>query len=477
MKITPFIFRNYDIRGRLPDELDAEKVKAIGRSYGTFLHRRKIGQAVIGHDCRLSGPEFHQAYIDGVTSAGVDVIDIGMVMTQMVYFAQYYFQANGGTMITASHNPWNYNGFKMATAYSQTTLPHEIKEIKEAVEKDAYFTAEKKGSVKKVDIGEVYKNDVLKRVNLKKKYKVLLDFRHGTPAMFIPDILRAAGCEVVTRNDMVDGHFPKGTPDPTDEKYMLALGEEVKSGNFDIGLCYDGDGDRIGMVDEKGRIMWNDIMVAIFAQEILERFPGSKIIYNNLCTQVVPWVIKQNGGVPIMWLTGHAFIKAKLAEENAAFGGELSGHFFFKDNFFGHDDGSYATLRVLEYMSEKNLKLSEIFDQYPKYFSSPEIKIGCPDDKKVAVIKHLAEKFKNDFPEGKVSDDRDIPGNDGTRVDFEDGMMIFRYSQNGPYITVRFEAKDKEVYNKRRDYSRLILESYPDMIWEDELCVNLDALK
>lgn len=477
MKITPFIFRNYDIRGRLPDELDAEKVRAIGKSYGTFLHRRKIGQAVIGYDCRLSGPEFHQAYIDGVTSAGVDVIDIGMVMTQMVYFAQYYFQANGGTMITASHNPWNYNGFKMATAYSQTTLPHEVKEIREAVEKDAYFAAERKGSVKKVDIREVYKNDVLKRVNLKRKYKVLLDFRHGTPAMFIPEILRATGCEVIARNDTVDGHFPKGTPDPTDEKYMLALGEEVKKGSFDIGLCYDGDGDRIGMVDEKGRIMWNDIMVAIFAQEILERFPGSKIIYNNLCTQVVPWVIKKNGGVPIMWLTGHAFIKAKIAEENAAFGGELSGHFFFKDNFFGHDDGSYATLRVLEYMSEKNLKLSEIFDQYPKYFSSPEIKIGCPDDKKVAVIKHLAEKFKKDFPDGKVSDDRDIPGNDGTRVDFEDGMMIFRYSQNGPYITVRFEAKDKEVYNKRRDYSRQILESYPDMIWEDELCVNLDALK
>jgi len=289
--------------------------------------------------------------------------------------------------------------------------------------------------------------------------------------------LREAGCDVVAKNETIDGHFPKGTPDPTDEEYMRGLGEEVKNGNFDIGLCYDGDGDRIGMVDEKGRIMWNDIMVAIFAQEILERFPGSKIIYNNLCTQIVPWAIKQAGGVPIMWLTGHAFIKAKIAEENAAFGGELSGHFFFKDNFYGHDDGSYATLRLLEYMSERNQRLSEIFDGYPKYFSSPEIKIGCPDDKKVAVIKHLSEKFTKDFPNGKVSDDRDIPGNDGSRVDFEDGMMIFRYSQNGPYITVRFEAKDQGIYDKRKNYAREILESYPDMIWEDELCVNLDSLK
>jgi phosphomannomutase/phosphoglucomutase len=477
MLINPYIFRNYDIRARVPDEIDAAKVEAIGRSYGTFLRRRKIRQAVVGYDCRLSGPEFHAAYINGLVSTGVEVVDIGMCMTQMVYFAQYYFQANGATMITASHNPKNYNGFKIATAYSQTTLPNDVKEIREAVENDEYFVAEKKGAVVKADISAAYQKDVLKRIELKKKFKVLVDFRHGTPALFIPKILRAAGCEVVAKNDMVDGNFPKGTPDPTDECYMLGLGEEVRKGNFDVGFCYDGDGDRIGLVDEKGRIIRNDIMVAIFAQEILERFPGSKIVYNNLCSQVVPWAIKQSGGTPIMWLTGHAFIEDKIASENAAFGGELSGHFFFRDNFYGYDDGSYAVLRVLEYMAEKNLKISEIFDCYPKYISSPEIKIGCPDDKKVEVIRTLSEKFKKDFPLGRVSDEHDIPGNDGARIDFDDGMMIFRYSQNGPYITARFEAKDKKAYNERKKYSREILESYPEMIWGDELCVNLDSLK
>ncbi len=477
MQINPYIFRNYDIRARVPDEIDTAKVEAIGKSYGTFLRRRKIRQAVVGYDCRLSGPEFHAAYINGLTSTGVDVVDIGMCMTQMVYWSQYYFQTNGATMITASHNPKDFNGFKIATAFSQTTLPRDIKEIREAVEKDKYFVAEKKGAVTEVDIHGAYQKDILKRVDIKKKLKVLVDFRHGTPAFFIPEILRAAGCDVIAKNDTVDGSFPKGTPDPTDEDYMRGLGEEVKKGNFDVAFCYDGDGDRIGLVDEKGRIMWNDMMLAIFAGEILERFPGGKIIYNTLCSQVVPWAIKQAGGVPIMWLTGHTFIKDKMITENAVFGGELSGHFFFRDNFYGYDDGTYATLRVLEYMSEKNLKMSEIFDRYPKYYSSPEIKIGCPDSKKVEVIRILSEKFKKDFPNGRVSDEHNIPGNDGARIDFDDGMMIFRYSQNGPYITVRFEAKDKTMYNKRKDYSREILESYPEMIWKDELCVNLDALK
>jgi phosphomannomutase/phosphoglucomutase len=177
-----------------------------------------------------------------------------------------------------------------------------------------------------------------------------------------------------------------------------------------------------------------------------------------------------------MWLTGHTFIKAKIAEEKAAFGGELSGHFFFNDNAYGHDDGTYAALRILEYLSDKNLTLSELYESFPIFVSSPEIKIGCPDDKKVGIIKELTQKFKKDFPQAQITDETTIPGNDGTRADFEDGMMVFRYSQNGPYITVKFEAKDQATYDKRKDYTRQILKSYPEMIWEDELCVNLDSL-
>jgi len=476
MKINPYIFRGYDIRGKAPDDLDAEKVEAIGKAYGTFLRRRKIRQAVVGRDCRLSGEGFQNAFTQGMISTGVDIIDLGLIMTPMMYYGQYLFQTNGGAMLTASHNPWNYNGFKLAVGYSKTTQQAETAELKNIIETDAYFKSEEKGTITKKDITEDYYADILKRIKLKRKFKVVMDAHHGVTGMYIPEVLKRAGCEVVGKNLEVDGHFPAGTPDPTDEKMIRQLAESVLNEKADVGFAFDGDGDRIGTADDKGHILWNDVLVAIFAKEILERFPGSKIIYNDLCSQVVREVIKQNGGTPIMWRTGHSFIKAKVAEEAAAFGGELSGHFFFADNAYGHDDACYAAMRVLEYLSDKNMSLSELYATFPAYISSPEIKIGCPDDKKVEVIKDISRKFKADFSGAEISDDVTIPGNDGVRADLADGMIIFRYSQNGPYITVKFEAKDKETYENRKKYAREILQSYPEMIWQDELCINLESL-
>lgn len=476
MKINHLIFRNYDIRGIVDVDLDTQKVEAIAKAYGTLLRRRKIRQAVIGRDCRLSGEKFQKAFIEGLTEMGIDVIDLGMTMTQMMYYAQYRFQTNGGVMITASHNPYNFNGFKLAIGFSQTTGPEEVQEIRSYVERDNYFQSKEKGKVIKKDVTEDYYHDVLKRIQLKRKFKVVVDFRHGTPAMYVPELLKRTGCQVFVKNEKVDGSFPAGTPDPTDEKFMKQLGKLVIEKKADFGVGFDGDGDRIGVVDEKGHILWNDVLVAIFAKEILERFPKSKIIHNTLCSQVVTKVVEKEEGIPIMWLTGHAFIKAKIAEEGAAFGGELSGHFFFNDNAYGHDDGSYAVLRVLEYLSDKNLSLSQLYESFPKYISSPEIKIGCPDDKKKEVIKNISKKFTADFPDAKITDDSVIPGDDGTRADFSDGMMIFRYSQNGPYITIKFEAKDQKTYDQRKKYVREMLKKYPEMIWEDQLCVNLDSL-
>lgn len=477
MQINPYIFRSYDIRGIVDKDLDVKKVEAIGKAYGTFLNRRKIRQMVVGRDCRLSGEEFKSSFINGLISTGVDVIDIGMVMTQMVYYGQYRFQANGGAMITASHNPYNYNGFKLAVGFSKTTEIEEVLEIKNYVETDSFFKAKITGKITKADIREDYFKDVLKRIRLKKKFKVVVDFRHGTPAMYVPELFKRAGCEVISMHDNVDGRFPAGTPDPTAEDFIKELAQVVIKEKADFGLGFDGDGDRIGVVDEKGRILWNDVLVAIFAKEILERFPGSKIIYNGLCSLVVPEVVKQNNGIPIIWRTGHSFIKSKIAKENAIFGGELSGHFFFNDNAYGHDDGSYAALRVLEYLSDKNTTLSKLYETFPQYISSPEIKIGCPDEKKVEVVKNFSQKFKIDFPDARITDDTVIPGDDGTRADFEDGMMIFRYSQNGPYVTVKFEAKDQATYNQRKKYVREMLKSYSGMIWQDELCVNLESLE
>lgn len=477
MEINPFVFRAYDIRGIVDEDLDAKKVEAIGRAYGTFLRRRKIRQAVVGRDCRLSGKEFQIAFAKGLTEMGVDVIDLGMVMTQMVYYAQYRFQTNGCAMITASHNPSNFNGFKLGVGFSRTTEMEEVQEIRKTVEGETYFKSDEKGKVVKKDIKEDYFNDVLKRVKLKKKFKIVVDFRHGTPGMYVPELFKKVGCEVICKREKVDGSFPAGTPDPTDERFIRGLGEEVLKEKADLGLAFDGDGDRIGAVDEKGRILWNDVLVAIFAKEILERFPKSKIIYNGLCSQVVKKVVEQNGGIPVMWRTGHTFIKSKIAEESAAFGGELSGHFFFNDNAYGHDDGSYAALRLMEYLSDANMSLSQLYESFPMFISSPEIKIGCPDDKKIGIVKDLSKKFKADFSNAKITDDTIIPGDDGTRADFDDGMMIFRYSQNGPYITIKFEAKDQGTYDKRKKYVRDILRGYPEMIWEGELCVNLGSLE
>ncbi len=477
MIINPFVFRNYDIRGIVGTDLDKEKVEAIGKAYGTLLRRRKIKQAVMGWDCRLSAEMFKDAFTRGLVSMGVDVIQLGTIMTQMMYYAQYRFQTNGGVMITASHNPHNYNGFKLGISYSLTTGPEEVQTIRRTIENEDYYKSEDIGKVTKADITEDYYQDILKRVKIKKRFKVVIDSRHGTTAIYLPEILKRIGCEVIGKHIEMDGSFPAGTPDPTDEKFMRELGRVVLEEQADLGLAYDGDGDRIGIVDEKGRILWNDVLVAIFAKEILERFPGSKIIHNTLCSQVVTQVVKQHGGTPIMWLTGHAFIKEKIAEENAAFGGELSGHFFFNDNAYGHDDGAYATLRILEYLSEKNASLSQLYDTFPQYISSPEVKIGCPDDKKLVVIKDIAKKFKADFPEGKVTDESVIPGDDGTRIDFNDGMIIFRYSQNGPYITIKFEAKDQDTYDRRKTYVRETLKRYPEMIWQDQLCVNLESLE
>jgi len=474
MKINPFIFRNYDIRGIAGEDLDAEKVNAIAKAFGTFLNRRKIHQIVVGRDCRLTGKEYQKAFIEGILSIGIDVIDLGEVMTQMVYYGQYRFQVNGGCMLTASHNPSNYNGFKLCISFSQTTGPEELEEIKKLAESENFYKPDKQGKLSKADIAEDYYRDILKRVRIKKKFKVVIDCHNGVTGHYLPEILKKAGCEVVAINAKVDGSFPNGTPDPTDAHLMSKLAELVVKEKAEIGFAYDGDGDRIGLVDEKGRVLWNDVAVAIFAKEILERFPKSKIIYNTLCSQVVKDVVKEMGGIPIMWLTGHAFIKSKIAEENAVFGGELSGHFFFADNAYGHDDGSYATLRILEYLSEKNLSLSQLYESFPQYISSPEIKIGCPDEAKKRVIKDLSKKFKADFPNAQITDESVIPGDDGIRADFSDGMIIFRYSQNGPYITLKFEAKTKEIFEKRRVYVRKMLKQYPEMIWEDELCVNLD---
>ncbi|MBU2025623.1 MAG: phosphomannomutase/phosphoglucomutase [Patescibacteria group bacterium] len=473
-KINPYIFRGYDIRGVVGKDLDFDLVKRIAKAYGYMLSQRRIREAVVGRDCRKSGEEYMKAVIEGLTESGINVIDLGMCLTQMMYFAQYHYKSNGGVMLTASHNPAEYNGMKLALGYSYTLVTEEIQQLKEFVEKQKQVKGAEPGkAIKAGGLRDNYFADLLKRVKIGKTFKVVVDASSGTAGEFAPDLLKRAGCEVVGLNCRVDGNFPAGTPDPTEEYILKRLGEKVVNEGADLGLAFDGDGDRMGVVDESGRYIWADVLTAIFADDILDFLPGGKIVYNVLCSKVVDEVIAKKGK-SIMWKTGHSFIKDKAAQERAVFGGELSGHFFFLDNFYGHDDALFAALRLLEYLARKGQSFSKIIDSFGTYISSPEIKLGCADDEKVKLVD---VKLKADLKAAFKTETKKVTTIDGVRLDFADGMLVVRYSQNGPYITVKFEAKEKKAYQERKQKLREILEKYSEIEWEGDKGANVEAIK
>lgn len=457
------------MRGLVNKELNPEVMEFLGKGYGTFLSRRRIKDAVVGRDNRLTGEIYEKSFISGLRSCGIDVVDFGLGMTQIMYFAQYFFRSKGGCFITASHNPAEFNGMKLSVGFSQTMISEEIQEFREITQLGRYSTSAKEGSLSNYDIFPDYKKDILKRIGILKKFKVVVDCCNAAPGKFMPEILRDAGCEVIEQNTNLDGNFPSGTPDPTEKTVQERLAKRVVKEKAALGFSYDSDGDRMGIVDEKGNLIWNDILLAIFSMDILEYLPGSKIIFNTLCSKVVPETIKLYKGIPVMCKTGHSFIKEKVAEERSPFGGELSGHFFFADNFYGHDDGAYSSLRLLSYLTRKNLKLSEAVSSLPQYISSPEIKLGCADEVKFPLISEdFAKDFRSLYPKAKFFT------LDGIRMETEDKMANIRASQNGPYITVKYEAKTKSEYENLRKNIRNILEKYPQVDWTKG--VNTDSL-
>lgn len=455
MKINPEIFRGYDIRGVWGKDLNPEVYEILGKGYGTWLKRRRIVDAVVGYDSRLSGEEAKKAFHRGLLSTGVNIFDLGMSLTGMVYWAQYHLKANGGAMITASHNPCEYNGLKMCAGYSNTLVTQDIQELKKIVDEKTFITGA--GKIKKVDIKNDFYADILKRVAITKKFTIALDTANGTPGLFSKELLEKTGCTVFDFNTKIDGSMPLGTPDPTENEYLDRLSKETLECKADLGLAFDTDGDRFGLVDEKGRKIWNDVVVAMIAKDIIEYLPGAKIVFNVLCSQVVNEVIERAGGESIMWITGHSFIKQKVTQERAPFGGELSGHFFFADNYYGFDDGFYTVLRLLQYLSKQNKTVSALVDDLPHYFSSPEIKVTSPDNVKFDVIQRLIPRFKKAFPKGKYIDI------DGIRVDLADAMAIVRASQNGPYIVIKYEAKTHKRFDEIGEKLANLLRSDPDI--------------
>ena len=489
MEINPYIFRGYDVRGEVDKDLNPEIAEYLGKAYGTFLRKRGIKKAVVGRDCRLTSQSYSRAIIKGLLSSGIDVIDIGLALVGNVYWAQYYFKAPGCVSVSGSHNPANYNGFKFGTGFSATMVTKEIEELRQIAGKGQFIQG--KGRLGKRDIKKAYFRDLIKRFPESLKFKVVVDPGHSTAGVFVPELLEKAGCRVIRSHCELDGSFPIGTPDPTEKKVADRLSKKILKEKADLGFSYDSDGDRIGAVDEKGDISWNDVLVALFASDVLERNPGAKIVFNTLCSKMVQDVILAKSGRPIMWQTGHSFIKAKAQKEKAAFAGELSGHFYFLDKFYPHDDGCYSTLALLSYLSRTKKTLSEAIAGLPKYISSPEIKLFCADDKKVALMTKIAKILKKDFPPSEVGDeDRsssspfavariidDERVGDGLRLELADSMFVIRYSQNGPYLTIKFEAKTEERYNYFKNYINKLLHRYEEIDWNSKINVNLESLE
>lgn len=468
--IPDHIFRGYDIRGLVGSELNEDTVALLAKGYATWLLQRKIYDCIVGFDCRNSSPGFRDIFVRELTGAGITVYDIGMTLTQIAYFACYFFRTRGMVMITASHNPKEYNGFKFGTGYSETMLTEDIVDFRELVKSGQFVTRAPKGVVITKDIKQEYTDDLKRRIDRIGRFKVVVDSCAATTGVYLPDILRSVGCDVVEQNTKPDGNFPVGTPDPTEHEVQDRLAKRVLEEKADLGFSYDADGDRIGVVDNTGRLIWNDVLVALFAKDVIASLPGSKIVFNTLCSKVVSDTIYAAGGTPVMWKTGHSFIKAKVRETGAPFGGELSGHIYFVDNFYGHDDGAMASLRLLAYLTRTGKTLSEEVDLLPQYVSSPEIKVGCPDAVKFDVVsKKIGGKIKELYPDAEYVEI------DGVRMDTKDEMLIVRASQNGPYLTVKFEGKTQDAYDTLKTQVSEILHSVPEVDFASG--VNTSALK
>ena len=474
MKVNPHIFRGYDLRGLVDGDLSPELALHIGKAHGTYLKRLGQTKAVIGRDSRETSPIYSQRAIEGLIWTGLDVVDIGMQMIGIFYWAQHQLKIPGGVFVTASHNPPQFNGFKLANNYSETLVSDGMQTIRKMVEDEDYERGAKSGSVSKENIRPAYYKDVLGRVKINRQLKVMVDASNTSSGEIIPELIKRAGCEVVEYNTKVEPSFPLGAADPTETHIMDRMRGEMAECQADVGFTYDADGDRIGIIDEKGNPVWNDMLVALFATDVLNVHPGAKIMFNTLCSKAVAETIKAHGGEPFMWRTGHSFLKKKNQTVKAAFIGELSGHFFFSTDFYNHDDGAYATLRLLQAMGRTDKTLSGMVAALPYYKSSPEIKVFCPDDRKVSLMAELAEKLRKDFPNANIIDDE--RAGDGVRLELANAMFVIRYSQNGPYITLKIEAKTDEKYEELRQYIADTLRTHPEIDWENSISANVGAL-
>lgn len=459
MNLPSHIFREYDIRGNADEELTSETIRAIGLAYGTFLLREGVRKITVGGDIRLSTERIREDVIEGVTSAGIDVVDIGMVTSPLLYWSLFRLDLEGAVMITGSHNPKEFNGLKLA--FGKTTLyGDQIQEIRRMIESDDLVVAPRKGSVATMDISEEYLAMLVSKIKLgDRKLKVVTDSGNATAGPLVNRFLREIGCEVIPLFEEPDGTFPNHHPDPTKREYVQDLIETVKREKADVGLGFDGDADRIGVIDDRGEIVWGDILMILFWREILPRYPGTEAIVEVKSSQALVDEIKRLGGKVVWWKSGHSLIKAKMKEMDALFSGEVSGHMFFADEFWGFDDAFYAAGRLLRILSNTDRKLSKLLEDVPVYHSTAETRITCPDERKFDVVDHIRNNALKDHEAITV---------DGVRILYPRGWGLVRASNTQPVIVARVEGKTQaDLAEYSADLKRRILEAgVEDFTWE-----------
>ena len=427
------VFREYDIRGIVERDFDDEFVVELGRGYATLLHRAGKKTITLGRDCRLSSDRLRDLLVEGLLPAGIDVVDVGVVPTPLLYFSVLSWKMDGGAMITGSHNAAEYNGFKLGVGPT-TIQGAEIQRLREIVERRDFTTTGAKGTLSYRPVIPDYNDFILSQFKLKPGLKVVVDGGNGCGGVIGAPLMKRLGLETIELYTEMDGRFPNHHPDPTVEENMRDLIAAVKKNHAEIGIAYDGDADRVGAVDENGRIVWGDELMVAFSRAILKERPGATIIGDVKCSKRMYDDIAKNGGRPIMWKTGHSLIKSKLKEEQAALAGEMSGHMFFADRYFGFDDAIYASFRILEIVSREGRGLAAILGDLPKSHFTPEIRLDCSDDRKFEVVRRAADFFRKNYEVIEI---------DGVRVNFADGWGLVRASNTQPALVMRFEANSE----------------------------------
>jgi len=438
MNIPQSIFRAYDIRGTITDELTPENVKTIGKAIGSECLANGADKIITGRDGRLSGPALQNALSDGIQSTGVSVVDIGMAPTPLVYYAMFEFDINSCVAVTGSHNPPNYNGLKIVIA-GETLYGERIQDLYQRIAADNFTVGD--GGLKKEQIIKRYTDRILADVKLARPMKLVVDCGNGVAGAVAPDLLRGLSCEVEELYCEVDGNFPNHHPDPSKLENLQDLIAKVKASGAELGLAFDGDGDRLGLIDKAGNILWPDRQMMLFAEDVLNRNPGAEIIFDVKSSKNLQQFIEKLGGKATMWKTGHSFIKKKLKETGALLAGEMSGHIFIKERWYGFDDGIYAAARMLEILSNKNQPPEEVFAGLPDSYNTPEINIKFSDDEtKFDFMEQLTKKAN--FP------DANIITIDGLRVEYHDGWGLIRPSNTTPVLVLRFEADNEQALER-----------------------------